>query len=150
VAKSSSTEPRIPTKDDILAFIAREKAAGATPDKIGKREIARAFGLTGSAKIELKRLLKELEADGGVERRGRRVHIAGQLPTVVLADVTGRDRDGELIARPVEWDEDEHGPAPRIAISAPRRDSRRGRNAEPAPGVGDRALLRVERDRDAE
>jgi hypothetical protein len=49
------------------------------------------------------------------------------------------DADGELIAVPTEWDEAEHGPAPKIRI----RVARRARPAELA-GVGDRALLRVE------
>ncbi len=57
----------------------------------------------------------------------------------MLADITGRDRDGELIAVPTEWDEEQHGAPPKIRIHAPRR-------AKPgeAGGVGDRALLRVE------
>ena len=59
----------------------------------------------------------------------------------MLADVTGRDSDGDLLARPTEWDEDAHGAAPSFA--SPRQ--RRARPGEVA-GVGDRALLRVERD----
>ena len=50
-----------------------------------------------------------------------------------------RDRDGELIALPTEWDEEAHGPAPRIRMHVPRR----ARPAEIA-GVGDRVLLRTE------
>ena len=86
-------------------------------------------------------MLKDLEVDGVVDRRGKSVHKAGQLPPVVLADITKRDRDGELIADPTEWDEAEHGPIPTIVI-VDRRASR-----GPAcrwPGVGDRALIRVD------
>jgi ribonuclease R len=61
------------------------------------------------------------------------------LPPVVLADITGRDGDGELLARPTEWDEEIHGPSPVIHVHMPRR----GRPNEIA-GVGDRALLRIE------
>jgi ribonuclease R len=55
----------------VLAFIARERAAakatsGAIPAKIGKREIARAFGITGSDRIGLKQILKELESEGEI------------------------------------------------------------------------------------
>ena len=67
------------------------------------------------------------------------------MPSVVLADVTGRDSDGELIARPVEWNEEEHGAAPRIAVFTPRK----ARPGQPAAGVGDRALIRVEPVREA-
>src|SRR5690606_16957539 len=57
-----------------------------------------------------------------------------------LADITGRDNDGELIATPTEWNEEAHGPSPTIRIvSAPK-----SRTREVAAGVGDRALLRVE------
>ncbi len=138
-------ETPLPSREDILAFIARErdaaqKSGAAHPAKIGKREIARAFGLRGSDKIGLKRILKELEEEGTVERRGRTLHKSGALPDVVLADILTRDRDGELLAEPVEWDSDELGPAPRIHV----RMSRRPRPGEPVPGVGDRALIRAE------
>ncbi|MBI1867202.1 MAG: ribonuclease R [Methylocystis sp.] len=113
--------------------------------KIGKREIARAFGVKGGDRIALKRLLGELEADGALERRGKRFVKPGVLPAVVVAEVTGRDRDGELIAVPAEWNADELGPPPRILLGV----SRRPRPGEPAPGVGDRALVRAEPDPDA-
>jgi ribonuclease R len=113
--------------------------------KIGKREIARAFGVKGADRVELKRLLGELESEGALERRGKRLTRPGVLPQVVLADITGRDPDGELIAMPAEWNSDELGPAPRILVSAPRRP----KPGEPLPGVGDRALIRAEPDRDA-
>jgi ribonuclease R len=130
----------LPSRAEILAFIAREReAAGGQPVKIGKREVAREFGIRGADKIGLKAILKELQAEGEVEKRGKRFHKAGMLPNVVLADVTGRDRDGELVATPVEWDE-ENGPTPRILISAPRK----ARPGQPVPGVGDRGLVRVE------
>jgi ribonuclease R len=144
-AKPGPAPRPLPTRDEVLAFIARERAAakatsGAIPAKIGKREIARAFGITGSDRIGLKQILKELESEGEIERRGRTLHKAGALPDVVLADVSTRDRDGDLIAEPVEWDVAEYGPAPRILV----RVSRKPRPGEPVPGLNDRALLRVE------
>ncbi len=150
MAKPPVAETPLPTREEILAFIARERAAAAQegrslPAKIGKREIARAFGLKGADKIPLKRVLREMEADGAVERRGRTLHKKGQLPSVVLADITGRDTDGELIARPVEWDEEAHGAAPRIVVFTPRKP----RPGEPAAGVGDRALIRADLNHDA-
>ena len=50
--------------------------------KVGKREIAQHFGIKGSDRIWLKQLLKELEIEGVVDRRGKTVHKAGQLPPV--------------------------------------------------------------------
>jgi ribonuclease R len=57
----------------------------------------------------------------------------------VLTEITERDRDGELVAVPTEWDTQEHGAAPRIRVHIPRK----ARSNE-IPGVGDRALLRTE------
>jgi ribonuclease R len=132
-----------PSREEIVAFIARERAeaeksGAAQPDKIGKREIARAFGIRGDAKILLKKILKELELEGAVARSRSGLHEPGALPQIVLADILSRDRDGELIAVPAEWDE-VLGPIPRIVVFAPKRP----RGSLPAPGVGDRALLRV-------
>ena len=102
------------------------------------REIARAFNLKNDRRAELKRVLRELAGEGSVESRRSKLHHPGALPSVTLADITARDADGELIAVPTEWDEDEHGRPPKIRILM-----RRARPGETA-GVGDRALLRVE------
>ena len=128
-----SQPSRLPSKEDILAFIATQ--AG----KVGTREIARAFGLKNEARAELKAMLRELADEGRVESRRKKLHHAGTLPSVVLAEVTSRDRDGELIAVPAEWDAEANGEAPKIRLHIPRR-------AKPneIPGVGDRALLRTE------
>jgi ribonuclease R len=96
----------LPSREELLAFITEHGG------KVGKREIARAFHISGGDRIELKRLLQELEAEGTVDRKGRRLGRAGHLPSVVLADVTGRElaiaaddsagaEDGDLIAADV-------------------------------------------------
>jgi ribonuclease R len=131
--KPSKNSNTFPSKEDILAFIA------ASPGKVGTREIARAFGLKNAMRAELKRVLRDMADDGAVARQGKKIHHPGTLPSTVLADVTARDRDGELIAVPDEWDEEAHGEAPRIRIHTPR-------NTKPseAAGLGDKVLLRVE------
>ena len=58
----------------------------------------------------------------------------------MVADITGRDTDGELLATPTEWDTEESGPAPKIRIHVPRRPQ-----PGTAAGVGDRALMRIEK-----
>ena len=135
LSRRSKSKPQrsLPSKDEIAAYIAR--ATG----KVGKREIARAFGIQGGDRIWLKQMLGDLEQDGVVNRRRKTLHRADQLPPVLLADITGRDRDGELIAEAAEWDVDEQGPAPRIVVLT----SGKGRPGQPVPGVGDRALLRL-------
>jgi ribonuclease R len=125
---------RLPSREELLAFI-RERSG-----KVGAREIARAFGAKNADRAALKRMLRELADDGRIDRRRKRLHHPGTLPPVVLADVTGRDRDGELLARPTEWDEAVHGPPPTIHLVSPRRA-----RPEEVAGIGDRALLRIER-----
>jgi ribonuclease R len=124
---------RLPSKEELIAFI-RERSG-----KVGIREIARAFGAKNADRAALNRMLRELADEGQVDRQRKRLHPAGTLPPVVLADITGRDTDGELLARPTEWDEAAHGSPPIIHITTPRR----ARPGEVA-GVGDRVLLRIE------
>jgi ribonuclease R len=96
-------EPRdkaLPSRADVLAFIAGEREAFGekTRGKIGNREIARAFNVKGPARIALKRMLKDLEGDGAIERRRKGLHKpGGPLQGTVLADMNARDRDGELL-----------------------------------------------------
>jgi ribonuclease R len=134
LAKTSGKKrAHIPSKDELLAFI------GEQPGRVGTREIARAFNLKNADRATLKRMLRDLADEGRVEQRRRKLHPAGALPSVVVADVTERDRDGELIAVPMEWDEEAHGAPPRIRVHVPRR-ARPGEIA----GVGDRVLLHTE------
>ena len=136
VERSADERPmkRLPSRDELVAFI-RERSG-----KVGAREIARAFGAKNADRAALNRMLRELADEGQIDRRRKRLHHAGSLPSVVLADITGRDGDGELLARPTEWDEEAHGAAPVIQIVTPRRA-----RPEEIAGVGDRALIRIER-----
>ena len=131
--KTAKKTASFPSKAELLAFI-REHAGN-----VGTREIARAFGLKNALRAELKRMLRDLADEGAIEKRRKKLHHPGSLPSTVLADVTARDPDGELIATPDEWDEDAHGPSPKIRIHTPRK----ARPGE-AAGLGDRVLLRLD------
>jgi ribonuclease R len=133
-SKAPSGETALPSREAILAFIRQSTA------KVGKREIARAFDIAGDDRPALKQMLRELEEEGVLDRRGRALNGAGQLPPVVLADIVRRDRDGELVAEPVDRNGKDGAKPARIVI-APRRFKQGERPA----GVGDRALIRVER-----
>ena len=104
-----------PERDAIVAFIR------AHPGKVGTREIAREFGLKNADRVELKRILRELADQGAIAKQGKKIHEPAALPPTVMADITGRDSDGELIATPTEWDEVESGEPPKIRIHVPRR-----------------------------
>lgn len=130
---SKPRDAKFPDKATLLAFIR------AHPGKVGTREIAREYGLKNADRAELKRMLRELADGGSIRKSGRRkVSEPATLPPTLLADIVSRDADGELIATPSEWDEQD-GEAPKIRIHTPRRIK-----PGTAAGVGDRALLHVE------
>jgi len=118
---------QIPTKAEILAWVAEH------PGLNSKRDIARAFGLKGADRVELKRLLRELADEGHLEKRRRSFRDPERMPPVAVLEVTGPDAEGDLWARPLEWSGE--GPMPRILI-VPRA-------GDPAMGRGERILARL-------
>ena len=134
MARTDKKQADLPSRDEILRFIEE------SPEPVGLREIARAFGLRGGARARLKDSLRTLRGEGLIGR-GRRggVAPAGRegdgLPKVLVVEVTGTDADGELLARPQNWRSEA---APPTIYLAPER---RGR---PALTAGDRALVRLQ------
>lgn len=122
------------TSEALLSFITD------CTSPVTKRELARAFNVKGDERIELKRLLAALEADGLIVKQpGHAFSVPEGLPTVVVAQVEEVDIDGEIYATPTEWQEDAQGPAPRILILP---DPVKGHTAM---REGDRALVKVKR-----
>ncbi|GAA4755589.1 ribonuclease R [Sphingomonas daechungensis] len=119
----------LPTRKQILDFI-------ATSDQpAGKREIARAFGLSGQDKILLKALLKDMADEGMIDSApGRAFHKMGGVPKVTVLRVVEADDSGNIFAVPEQWHAD--GPPPRVRVLE------RGRRG--ALGIGDRILARTE------
>ncbi|MFZ0210001.1 MAG: ribonuclease R [Roseiarcus sp.] len=136
----------LPSRDEVLAFLSGAPAPNGVkpPARVTKRDVARAFGVKGAARTELKLLIKDLESDGAVARGRKVLRRKGVLPAMVVADIVERDRDGELIARPIDWTE--AGEPPRIRVRSPRLK----REKAPAPGVGARVLLRIDADSEGE
>jgi ribonuclease R len=128
-------EEPLPSREEILKFL-RESDGTA-----GKREIARAFNVKGDARIELKHLLAEMAEEGSLAGTRKDLREAGKLPPVTVLEVTGRDSDGDLIARPAVWSIDD-GEAPTILVLTHRA---RTDEREAAIGVGDRILARITR-----
>jgi len=118
---------RIPTKAEILDWIS------ANPTLTAKRDIAKAFGIKGAARIDLKRLLKELADEGHIEKRKKTYQDPDRLPPVSVLLVSAPDDDGDLFARPMEW----HGTGvePKVLVIP--------RASDPALGAGDRILARL-------
>ncbi|MDO9527110.1 MAG: ribonuclease R [Gemmobacter sp.] len=116
----------LPSKQDLLKWIAEN------PGESTKRDIAKAFGIKGAARIDLKRMLMELEQDGALPRKARRRDV-GVLAPVSVIEVTGPDAQGDLFARPLEWDGE--GIEPRILLVTKPEDG--------ALAKGDRVLARL-------
>ena len=122
--------PGLPTRQQILDFI----ASSDTP--AGKREIARAFGLSAQDKIALKALLKDMADEGLIDSApGRAFHKMGGLPKVTVLRIVDADDSGTIWAIPERW-EAEGVPEPRLRV--------RERSKKSALGVGDRILARTE------
>jgi len=139
VSRKRDAITAFPSRDDIIAFV-RSQDGNA-----GTREIAREFGLKNADRTELRQILRELADAGVIEKQGRKVNERATLPPTLIADITGRNEDGELIASPTEWDEETSGPTPVILIHVPRRPK-----PGTASGIGERVLIRVERERDGD
>ena len=119
---------RLPSKQDILDWIEEN------PTLTAKRDIAKAFGIKGADRIDLKRMLKELEEDGHLEKRRKTYRDPDKLPPVSVLQVSAPSPDGDLYARPLEWLGE--GPEPKVLLVL--------RVNDPALGEGDRILARLQ------
>src|SRR6266404_4029907 len=125
---------RVPSRDELLAFIKES----TTP--IGKREIARAFGIKGDQRIELKALLRDLRDTGEIAAdRAKTFKDPKALTDITVLEIVRVDNDGHLLAVPRRHDEEKDGPPPRIEIDP------HGARSGPAPAVGDRVLASLKR-----
>ncbi len=125
---------KVPTRDELLAFIRDSE----TP--VGKREIAKAYGLKGDQRIELKELLRDLRDTGEIAPdRAKTFRHPESLSDMVVLEIVSVDDDGHLLAVPRRHDDDKDGPPPRIEVSAPAS------RTVPAPAVGDRVLASMKR-----
>ncbi len=118
----------LPSRQQIMDFI------HASDVPAGKREIARAFGLSAQEKIALKALLKDMADEGLIDSApGRAFHKMGGLPKVTVLRIADVDDGGNVWAVPDRWEAD--GPVPRLRV----RERKRG-----LLGVGERVLARTE------
>ena len=119
--------PGLPTREQVLKFIEE------SPTPVGKREIARAFGLHAQDKIALKALLQQMAGDGELEAgAGKNFHKGGGLPKVTVLRIV--EVEEGPVAIPDAWDKG--GIPPRVRIIE------RGKRG--ALGIGDRILARIE------
>ena len=120
--------PALPSPSDLEAFV-RE---------VGETDLdaaARRFGVKGADRRALRQMLKDLQGEGGaLAKRGRKgVAARGVLPPVGVADVVDRDDDGEMWVRLAKAGDD----VDRVRLAPGRAEG-----GGPAPGLGDRVLVR--------
>ena len=121
----------LPSREQILEFL------NSAQGKAGKREIARAFNVKGGARIALKRVLTEMAEEGLLSGDKKDLRETGRLPPVTQIEITGRDRDGDLIGKPVIWEEEGPRPVVRLLIGT--------REGDAEIGAGDRVVARLAR-----
>ena len=119
---------RIPSKYEILAWIADN------PAETSKRDIAKAFGIKGAERIDLKRVLKELEADGHLEKRRRTYRDPDRLPPVTMLRCSAPT--ATATCSPSRWNGTGEG-------AGAARPDRPAAKATPRLAEGDRILARV-------
>ena len=118
----------LPSAGDVVSFI-RE-----SPSAVGKREIARAFGVPPAERPALRDMLRQIERSGAASRAANRRLVGGPpIPEVTVVERFGSDADGIPLAAPA-----------RLAgtRSGPGSAARRGRRGEALP-IGARAAARL-------
>ena len=130
-AKAGPRPPQgLPDRDALARFITEAGESDIT-------DIARHFGLKGADRRALREMVRSLEGDGTLARRGRKGFAKpGEMPPVGVADVVERDVDGDLFVRLTKGAED----APLVRLAPGRAEKAGG-----APGLGDRLLVHFDR-----
>ena len=119
-----------PDKEEVRRFIVE------SPERVGKREIARAFSITSNHRARLRELLRELREEGIFSRSGNGKHQTS-LPNVTVIEIVRIDTNGELCGRPDESNTSKSSHATiYVSPDTPGRVTL---------GVGDRVLAKLKR-----
>lgn len=127
------TAQGLPSREQIIEFI-------QTADSVvGKREIAKAFGLKGQEKIALKKRLRDMADEGLIDGKKTAYHRMGGVPKVTVLRIAEID-EGEAYAIPDAWSPEDKTPPPRLRVI----ERKKGPGRIAALKVGDRILARTE------
>jgi len=102
---------------------------------VSQKELNRTFGLRGDNRVQVKKMMKKMKAQGLIhtETKGKKITLPSNLPERIIVEITGIDSMGDLIARPFEWVSDQ--PAPQVIIT--------GDQLSPPAGMGDIVQVHV-------
>lgn len=129
--KPSGGDSGLPSTEELKQFI------HDNPGPLNKREIARAFGIKGQDRTLLRQLLRELSDQGVVSKgRNKSYDVPDALPTTTLVEIIGLDTDGEMRAKPIDWQG--RGAPPAIYVMDKKR-------SEGYLREGDQILVRLTR-----
>ena len=123
-------------RTDILDLVRED------PNRHDKRSLARALGIKGDDRRDLRRILREMVDEGAiVQTKAKTYRLPGEMPSVTVIQIESVDGDGELWGRPEVWKGEGEPPLFRVREESPGRSGRKNRPA--SLGVGDRALSRL-------
>ena len=122
------------SKEAIFDFIK------TSPMPVTKRQVARAFYIKGGEnRVALKQILKALVNEGSITKQAGGVYSApDSLPSVSVLVVSKISDDGDVIAKPLEWNKEIHDEPPTIIIVPDKKNFKNVRE-------GSRALCRLSR-----
>ena len=84
-----------PTKTEIIDYI------NTTSGRIGKRDIARAFGIKGDDRTKLKHLLRDIINNGDVTYEHRIFKNPKSIPSVIICEISELNEDGDYVLKPL-------------------------------------------------
>ena len=113
------------------------------PDFYDNKKLARALGVKGDDRRELRQLLRAMNEDGAIITSSRKTfREADALPSVMVVKATRLD-DGDLMGEPENWKGDGAPPQLLIRVEGPRGKKGAKRDQKETLKVGDRALCRI-------
>ena len=98
-AHETPKEQGLPSPEALLKFV--QESHGP----LDKRAIAKAFGIRGQDRTQLRIMLRDLAESGNLKKNPRKAYdTPDALGERGLIEIIGPDFDGDLTARPVDWD----------------------------------------------
>ena len=117
------------------------------PDRLTRKDVARALGIKGDDRRALRAALREMVESGQLILSKRKTYReVGELPNVMVIRVTGIDDHGDMVGVPDKWSGD--GEPPHMIVrEGPISKKNKGHKSAQL-GVGGRALCRIKQGRD--